>query len=145
MHSRMLRISSSATIRRLFMWPARVENSTFLLGIYGHYPNLDNIEVTAIHIDAGARTLTLSFLSRNLPYKPPSNWEEFNKVLFQLQFFPIESIDLSRFDYLGFSTLRMWDLGSFINVESKGAMDLCLQCVFVRINKLVGLLAGGSN
>jgi len=127
------------------MWPKRVEDSKFLLDIYGHYPNLECIEVTALHIDAGARTLTLSFLSRNLPYRPPAHWEEFNKVFFQIQCFPIASIDLSRFDPLGLSTLRMWDAEALLSIESRGAVDLSLRCEFLRINKLVGLLTGGCD
>jgi hypothetical protein len=122
------------------MWSRMLENTHFLLSIYGHFPSLENVEVTRLEIDRVGLSLMISFITKGLPYKPPTKWGLFNRVYFQIQFFGLEEINLSQFLYTGSTTIRMWDHEDGIAMECSGAVSIGSRCKFARIAMITGLL-----
>jgi hypothetical protein len=120
------------------MWPLRIENPEYLQEIYGNYPDISSVEVTRAEFKRDGAALRLSFISKSLPYKPPAKWGRFNAAIFDLQFFPIKSLSLRRFDSNGASSLRMWDEEGAILLTC--AVRLSLTCLYMRIDRISGLL-----
>lgn len=127
------------------MWPHRIENPIFLQSIYGHYPSLTGVEVTSALLNRDGPSLLLSFISKALPYKPPRKWEKFNRVLFCLRFFDVRSVSIRKFGSDGLSDMRMWDDLDRILLVCDGTVQLSLQCPFLFVDKISGLLVEESN
>jgi hypothetical protein len=122
------------------MWPLRIENPIYLEQIYGNQPDLSQVEVTSAQFKRDGATLNLSFISKILPYRPPSRWGQFNAVIFELDFFPLTSLSLRKFGTNGFSCLRMWDEDGSILLTCEGAVQLTTKCQYLRIEKISGVL-----
>ncbi|MGX9147381.1 Imm50 family immunity protein [Mesorhizobium sp. 128a] len=121
------------------MWPLRIENPIFLETIYGHYPDLSSVEITAATMHRDGPSMHLSFISTILPYRPPAKWGEFNAVSFALEFIAVESISLRKFKSHGRSAIRMWDDAGKILLTCEGAVRLSLTCGWLQIKAISGL------
>ncbi len=122
------------------MWPSRIENPIFLLNIYGHYPSLADVEVTSLQIIRDGPSLKLSFISKVLPYRPPTKWEPFNAVGFELNFFGLKAVNVVHMASHGLSTIKMQDGYGAISMSCEGALKCSLTCGFLLVDKIAGLL-----
>lgn len=121
------------------MWPLRIENPIFLQNIYGNYPDLSAVKITSANFHRDGPTLSLAFLTDNLPYRPPNKWGQFNTVAFSLDFFGIEKVSVRQFGRYGLSSVRMWDKEGKILLMCDGTVRLSLTCEFLRIADIRGL------
>jgi hypothetical protein len=62
-----------------------------------------------------------------------------------LQFFPVGSISLNRFESEGHSSLKMWDDHGSIRVLCDGAMQLSMTCGFLYVQGISGLMVEGHD
>jgi hypothetical protein len=122
------------------MWSRMMENTIFLLDIYGHYPSLENVEVTRLEIDRNGPSLAICFQSKVRPYKPPRKWGSFNRVHFEINYFGLKKINVGQFLRTGSTTIRMWDQDDGIALECRGAVSVESRCEFARVAKITGLL-----
>ncbi|EHK58533.1 Imm50 family immunity protein [Allomesorhizobium alhagi] len=122
------------------MWPRRIENPTFLLSTYGHYPNLGDVAVTELNLDRSGPRLSLSLILTVLPYNPPPKWGLFNRVFLKLGFLDLSVCNIQHFGRIGVSSLRMWDNVDRIHIHCDGAVILSAQCGFLYVEKMSGLL-----
>ena len=124
------------------MWPRLVSKADFLLDIYGHYPSLDDVEVTEMFLSREGSSARIAFLSNILPYKAPAYWKPFNRVHFRLFLVGIESVQVEKFGRVGQSQLRMWDESMDVRATCKGAVDFDIRFRHLIVDRVSGLAAG---
>jgi hypothetical protein len=77
-------------------WLNAVENPKAITSLFEVVPSLEDVEISALNLDHGGPTMTLSILLRDSPTTLPVRWQarHFNATAIQLQVLGIESMKL---------------------------------------------------
>ncbi|EBX4817070.1 hypothetical protein BL470_005232 [Escherichia coli] len=120
------------------MWPTRIHNPVFLRNLYGDPPDLGAVELNHVDLSREGPELRLSIISRVLPANPPAKWGAFNRVLFSLRCFDLQSVEITSFGRAGLSFIRMWDDGPGIRLSVEGVCRIEAEFRWLYVDSIDG-------
>lgn len=111
-------------------WLSAVENSKAITSLFDVVPSLEDVEISALNLDRGGPTMTLSILLRDCPTTLPARWQtrRFNATSIQLQILGIESITLEGWSTDNRASITIEGSPGNLILRATGS-KLRLQCV----------------
>ena len=121
------------------MWHEFLDNTKFLKELYEKIPDLINVQINNVCLnESGNRIKIIIELPRYADY-PPKKWSNNNTISIEMDFFGIQSINISSIanSYHGDFKINKLDNG-FLEVDIKGTLNLNIIVELGYVQRLEG-------